>query len=43
MMGLFSVLDVILGKTMEEALDMLKVSGKIVDMSDIRPYSLMQG
>jgi len=24
-------------------LDMLKVSGKIVDMSDIRPFSLMQG
>ncbi len=24
-------------------LDMLKVSGKIVDMSDIRPISLMQG
>ena len=24
-------------------LDMLKVSGKIVDMSDIRPYNLMQG
>ncbi|PWT26667.1 HigA family addiction module antitoxin [Butyrivibrio fibrisolvens] len=24
-------------------LDMLKVSGKIVNMSDIRPYNLMQG
>ncbi len=24
-------------------LDILKVSGKIVDMSDIRPYNLMQG
>ncbi len=24
-------------------LDMLKVTGKIVDMSDIRPYNLMQG
>ncbi len=24
-------------------LDMLKVSGKIVDMSDIRPYNIMQG
>ena len=24
-------------------LDMLKVSGKIADMSDIRPYNLMQG
>lgn len=24
-------------------LDMLKVSGKNVDMSDIRPYNLMQG
>lgn len=24
-------------------LDMLKVSGKTVDMSDIRPYNLMQG
>ena len=24
-------------------LDMLKLSGKIVDMSDIRPYNLMQG
>ena len=24
-------------------LDMLKVSGRIVDMSDIRPYNLMQG
>ena len=29
MMGLFSVLDVILGKTMEEALEMLKVSKNI--------------
>lgn len=29
MMGLFSVLDVILGRTMEEALDMLKVSKNI--------------
>ena len=24
-------------------LDMLKVTGKIVDMSDIRPYNFMQG
>ena len=24
-------------------LDLLKASGKIIDMSDIRPYSLMQG
>lgn len=24
-------------------LDMLKVSGKIVDISDIKPYALMQG
>jgi addiction module HigA family antidote len=24
-------------------LDMMKVSGRIVDMSDIRPYNLMQG
>ncbi|MBQ6464320.1 MAG: HigA family addiction module antidote protein [Pseudobutyrivibrio sp.] len=24
-------------------LDMLKVSGKVVDMADIRPFSLMQG
>ena len=29
MMGLFSVLDVILGKTMSEALEMLKVSKNI--------------
>lgn len=32
LMGLFSVLDVILEKTMEEALDMIKVSGEIKEV-----------